>query len=215
MKRKAKTHIWHQRHVNDPFVKLAGREGYRSRAAYKLQEIDARDRLLRPGMRIVDLGAAPGGWCQVIAEKLDGNGLVLAIDLLPMAPVPGVTFVEGDFTEDAVYQDMLRRLGGKPVDLVISDIAPNITGIVVADQAKSYALCELALDFAVRTLRPEGRFLIKVFQGAGFEDFMRQMRAAFRSVAARKPQASRDESREVYLLGQGLKVGVADAGDFE
>jgi 23S rRNA (uridine2552-2'-O)-methyltransferase len=180
-----------------------------------LQEIDARDRLLRPGMRIVDLGAAPGGWCQVIAEKLDGNGLVLAIDLLPMAPVPGVTFVEGDFTEDAVYQDMLRRLGGKPVDLVISDIAPNITGIVVADQAKSYALCELALDFAVRTLRPEGRFLIKVFQGAGFEDFMRQMRAAFRSVAARKPQASRDESREVYLLGQGLKVGVADAGDFE
>ena len=215
MKRKAKTHIWHQRHVNDPFVKLAGREGYRSRAAYKLQEIDARDRLLRPWMRIVDLGAAPGGWCQVIAEKLDGNGLVLAIDLLPMAPVPGVTFVEGDFTEDAVYQDMLRRLGGKPVDLVISDIAPNITGIVVADQAKSYALCELALDFAVRTLRPEGRFLIKVFQGAGFEDFMRQMRAAFRSVAARKPQASRDESREVYLLGQGLKVGVADAGDFE
>lgn len=216
MKRKAKTHVWHQRHVNDPFVKQAGREGYRSRSAYKLQEMDARDRLLRPGMRVVDLGAAPGGWCQVMAERFQGNGLVLAIDLLPMAPVRGVEFIQGDFTDAAIYQQMLDRLSGKPVDLVISDMAPNITGIVVADQAKSYALAELALDFAQRTLRPEGRFLIKIFQGAGFEDFMRQMRAAFRSVAARKPQASRDESREVYLLGQGLKAAViADIDDLE
>lgn len=205
MKRSAKTHIWHQRHVNDHYVKMATKAGYRSRASFKLMEILDKDRLLRQGIRIVDLGSAPGGWSQVVSERLQGQGHILAIDLLPMEPVKGVEFVQGDFTSDAVLADFLARLGGHPVDLVLSDIAPNITGVLLSDQAKSYVLAEMALEFAQQVLRPEGVFLIKVFQGAGFEDFLRQMRSAFKAVTSRKPKASRDESTEVYLLGRGLR----------
>ncbi len=205
MKRSAKTHIWHQRHVNDYYVQLATKAGYRSRAAFKLMEILEKDHLLRAGIRVVDLGSAPGGWCQVVSERLQGRGHILAIDLLPMEPVKGVEFMQGDFSSDAVLAEFSSRLGGHPVDLVLSDIAPNLTGVLLSDQAKSYALAEMALDFAQTMLRPEGAFLIKVFQGAGFEDFLRQMRGAFKAVVSRKPKASRDESTEVYLLGRGLR----------
>lgn len=214
MKRSAKTHIWHQRHANDFYVQKATKEGYRSRAAFKLMEIVDRDRLVHAGMRIVDLGSAPGGWCQVVSERLhaDGrlNGHILAIDILPMEPVKGVEFLHGDFMEDAVLADFTARLDGHPLDLVLSDIAPNLTGILMSDQARAYNLAEMALMFAVQQLRPEGVFLIKVFQGAGFEVFLRQMRASFKTVVARKPKASRDESTEVYLLGRGVREGVRD-----
>ena len=205
MKRSAKTHIWHQRHANDYYVQLATKAGYRSRAAFKLMEILEKDRLLRSGIRVVDLGSAPGSWCQVVSEQLQGQGSILAIDLLPMEPVKGVEFVQGDFSSQAVLDDFLSRLGGHPVDLVLSDIAPNLTGVLLSDQAKSYDLAEMALEFAQSVLRPEGVFLIKVFQGAGFEDFLRHMRGAFKAVVSRKPKASRDESTEVYLLGRGLR----------
>jgi 23S rRNA (uridine2552-2'-O)-methyltransferase len=205
VKRSAKTHIWHQRHVNDHYVQMATKAGYRSRAAFKLMEILDKDRLLHRGIRVVDLGSAPGGWSQVVSERLQGHGHVLAIDLLPMEPVKGVEFLQGDFSSAAVLDDFTARLGGHPVDLVLSDIAPNLTGVMLSDQAKSYALAEMALDFAQSVLRPEGAFLIKVFQGAGFEDYLRQMRGVFKAVTSRKPKASRDESTEVYLLGRGLR----------
>lgn len=209
MKRRAKSHEWLQRHVNDPFVKQATKAGYRSRAAYKLSEILERDRLLKPGMTVVDLGCAPGGWCQVVVERLTRNGQlqgsVLGIDLLPMAPVAGVNFVQGDFADAVVYEDFLAHLPARKVDLVLSDIAPNISGVTLSDQARSYALAEMALDFAQTVLDADGAFLIKVFQGAGFEDYLKLLRAVFTQVASRKPKASRDESRETYLLGRGLK----------
>jgi 23S rRNA (uridine2552-2'-O)-methyltransferase len=214
MKRSAKTHIWHQRHANDFYVQKATKEGYRSRAAFKLMEIVDRDRLVHAGMRIVDLGSAPGGWCQIVSERLhtDGrlNGHLLAIDILPMEPVKGVEFLHGDFTDDAVLADFVARLDGHPLDLVLSDIAPNLSGILMTDQARAYDLAEMALAFAVQRLRPEGVFLIKVFQGAGFEVFLRQIRAAFKTVTTRKPKASRDESTEVYLLARGVREGVSD-----
>lgn len=205
MKRQAKTREWHQRHVNDFYVKQASEQGWRSRAAFKLMEIDDRDRLLRPGQVVVDLGCAPGGWCQVAASRMKGQGRVVGIDLLDMTGINGVTFIQGDFTEDAALAEVEAALGGRQVDLVLSDMAPNITGIAVSDQARVYALAELALDFAVHHLEPDGAFLIKVFQGAGFEVFVKAMRAVFRSVATRNPDASRDRSRECYLLGRGLK----------
>ncbi len=204
MKQKAKTHAWHHRHVHDHYVREAQAQGYRSRAAFKLLEIDDRDRLLRPGMTVVDLGAAPGGWCQVAAERLRGRGRILGVDLLEMAPLPGVEFIQGDFTEAPVLADIEAALAGRPVDLVICDMAPNISGVSSADQARSYHLAELALDFAHHWLQPEGAFLVKVFQGEGFEAFVQAMRAAFESVAVRKPKASRERSREVYLLGRGV-----------
>lgn len=209
MKRQAKTHAWHQRHVNDFYVRQSVEQGYRSRAAYKLMEIDDQDHLLRPGMVVVDLGCAPGGWCQVAVERMKGQGRIVGIDLLEVTGINNVRFIQGDFTEDAGLVQVEAALEGKAVDLVLSDMAPNITGVVVTDQARSYLLAELALDFAAKHLQPDGIFLIKVFQGAGFEDFMKAMRSLFWKVAARKPDASRDRSREVYLLGRGLKANPA------
>ncbi len=194
-------------HVTDPFVKRAQQDGYRSRAAYKLLELDRRDRLLRPGMIVVDLGAAPGSWCQVAIKQMKGQGRVLAIDLLPMAELPGVDAFEGDFAGDAGLAWLEERLQGRQADLVISDMAPNISGIVLSDQARQYELCELALEFARKWLKPDGAFAVKVFQGVGFEDYRRHMREAFAQVQIRKPEASRDRSNELYLLGRGLRVG--------
>ena len=193
---------WMHEHVTDPYVKKAQQDGYRSRAAYKLLEIDARDHLLRPGMTVVDLGAAPGSWCQVAVQKMNKQGRVLAIDLLPVAPMPGVDSLEGDFTEPVALAWLEEKLQSGRVDLVLSDMAPNISGVMLSDQARQYALCELALDFAVNWLKPDGAFLVKVFQGVGFEEFRAQMRQAFEQVLIRKPDSSRDRSTEVYLLGR-------------
>lgn len=206
-KRTKSGRAWMHEHVTDPYVKKAQADGYRSRAAYKLLEIDARDRLLKPGMTVVDLGAAPGSWCQVVAQRAKGQGRALAIDLLPVAPLPGVESLEGDFTEAAALAWLEARLDDGRVDLVLSDMAPNISGVGLRDQARHYELCELALDFAVRWLKPDGAFLVKVFQGVGFEAFRRAMQAAFEQVAIRKPDASRDRSSEVYLLGRRPRPG--------
>lgn len=189
-------------HVTDPYVKKAQQDGYRSRAAYKLLEINKRDHLFRPGMTVVDLGAAPGSWCQLAVQMMKQRGRVLAIDLLPMGSMPGVDSLEGDFTEPAALAWLEEKLQSGKVDLVLSDMAPNISGIMLSDQARHYDLCELALDFAVNWLKPDGVFLVKVFQGVGFEDFRAQMRQAFEQVLIRKPDASRDRSTEVYLLGR-------------
>ena len=206
MKRQAKSRVWHQRHVNDFYVKQSVEQGYRSRSAYKLMEIDDRDRLLKPGTALVDLGCAPGGWCQVALERMKGQGRIVGIDLLEMVGLNGVDFLQGDFTQENTLSELVTRLNGRKADLVLSDMSPNITGVIVSDQARIYYLAELALDFSAQWLLPEGVFLVKVFQGAGFEDFIKQMRNIFNSVVVRKPKASRDSSREVYLLGRGLKV---------
>jgi 23S rRNA (uridine2552-2'-O)-methyltransferase len=198
MKRSKTSKQWMQEHVSDPYVQRAQKDGYRSRAAYKLLEIDARDHLLKPGAVVVDLGATPGGWSQVAAAR---GCRVIALDLLPLPPLPGVEFIQGDFREDGVLAQLEQALGGRRVGLVISDMAPNISGIGVADQARAMHLAELALDFASNHLQPGGAFLVKVFQGAGFEDFLRAMRGHFGRVLTRKPGASRDRSSEVYLLG--------------
>ncbi|MEW6679334.1 MAG: RlmE family RNA methyltransferase [Pseudomonadota bacterium] len=205
MKRQAKTREWHQRHVNDFYVKQATEQGWRSRAAFKLMEIDDKDHLIKPGQIVVDLGCAPGGWCQVAASRMKGQGRVIGIDLLEMTGLNGVQFIQGDFTEDEALARLESALEGRKVNLVLSDMAPNITGVIVSDQARVYALAELALDFALNHLEPEGTFLIKVFQGAGFEDYVKAMRNVFKRVATRNPDASRDRSRECYLLGRGLK----------
>jgi 23S rRNA (uridine2552-2'-O)-methyltransferase len=194
---------WMREHVNDPFVQLAKKEGYRSRAAYKLLEIDAKDRLLKPGTVVVDLGATPGGWSQVAAAKVGRSGKVIALDLLPLDTLAGVDFIQGDFREEAVLKQLEDFLQGKPVGLVISDMAPNICGVASADQARALHLAELAMEFALEHLKPEGSFLVKVFQGAGFEDFHKLMRSRFAAVVTRKPKASRDRSSELYLLGSG------------
>ena len=190
-------------HVNDPFVQLAQKEGYRSRAAYKLLEIDAKDRLLKPGAVVVDLGATPGGWSQVAAAKVGRSGKVVALDLLPLDPLGGVEFIQGDFRDDAVLKQLESLLQGKPVNLVISDMAPNICGVASADQARAMHLAELAMEFALEHLKAEGSFLVKVFQGVGFEDFYKLMHSRFTKVVTRKPKASRDRSSELYLLGTG------------
>ncbi len=192
-------------HVNDFFVKQAKKEGYRSRAAYKLIEILERDHLLTSGMSVVDLGAAPGGWSQVVAERLKGKGRVIAVDLLEMAPLTGVTFIQGDFREEAVLAKLKEQLNNSPPDLVISDMSPNITGIGIIDQTRSVHLAELALEFSVEQLNSGGNFLVKVFQGSGSDEFLRAMRATFNRVVTRKPGASRGRSREIYLLGLGKK----------
>ncbi|MHB1092663.1 RlmE family RNA methyltransferase [Thiobacillus sp.] len=202
VKRTKSGKAWMHEHVTDPYVKKAQQEGYRSRAAYKLLEIDKRDHLLRPGMMVVDLGAAPGSWCQVAVQKMKKQGRVLAIDLLPMAPMLGVSSLEGDFTEPAALAWLEEKLQTGQADLVLSDMAPNISGVTLRDQARHYELCELALDFAVKWLKPDGAFLVKVFQGVGFEDFRARMRRTFEQVLIRKPDASRDRSTEVYLLGR-------------
>jgi 23S rRNA (uridine2552-2'-O)-methyltransferase len=198
---------WLQRHVSDPFVKRARKEGYRSRAAFKLAELDERDRLFRPGMTVVDLGAAPGGWSQYAAGRVAPGGRVIALDVLPMEEIPGVEFIQGDFTEEPVLHLLEERLGGAALDLVISDMAPNISGISVSDQARSVYLAELALDFADKHLKRGGGFLVKTFQGEGFPQLFRAMQGRFDKVASRKPRASRAESREIYLFGRGFKGG--------
>ena len=196
---------WVKRHLSDPYVKKAQEEGFRSRAVYKLQGIEGNDPLIKPGMTVVDLGSAPGGWSQWAIRQVGAQGRVIAIDLLPMAPVERVEFILADFSEDAGLDAVVKSLDGKPCDLVISDMAPNLTGIPVTDQARLFALGELALEFAVKFLKPNGVFLVKVFQGHGFETFVKLMRSHFKSVSAKKPDASRDESREVYLLAKVLK----------
>jgi 23S rRNA (uridine2552-2'-O)-methyltransferase len=193
-------------HVSDPFVQRAKAEGYRSRASFKLMEIDDRDHLIRPGSVVVDLGAAPGGWSQVAAQRMNGRGRVVALDLLEMTGLHGVEFIQGDFREESVLGRLEELLAGEKVDLVLSDMAPNISGVPVSDQARVMHLAELGLDFSRHWLKPDGAFLVKVFQGYGYEDFVREMREVFRSVLTRKPDASRDRSSEVYLLGKGLKV---------
>lgn len=188
-------------HVNDSYVQRAQKEGYRSRAAYKLLEIDERDRLLKRGMVVVDLGAAPGGWSQVAAIKVAEGGKVIAVDLLPLHPIHGVEFIQGDFRDDSVMAQIESKLGGKKIGLVISDMSPNISGINMSDQARAMHLAELALDFSLRHLQPSGTFLVKVFQGVGFEDYIKLMRSYFARVVTRKPDSSRDRSNELYLLG--------------
>jgi len=192
-------------HVNDIFVKQARKEGYRSRAAYKLIEITERDHLLGPGMTIVDLGAAPGGWSQVASEKLGGKGRIIAVDLLEMPAIPGVTFVHGDFREPEVLAELKKKLEDRSPDLVISDMSPNITGISVMDQARGMHLAELALEFSIDQLNSGANFLVKVFQGRDFDAFLNAMRATFSRVVTRKPEASRNRSREIYLLGLGKR----------
>lgn len=196
---------WMREHIQDPFVQKAKREGYRSRASYKLLEIDDRDRLLQSGVFVVDLGASPGGWCQVARQRMGKQGRVVGIDLLPMPPLEGVDFLLGDFRDAQVYQDLKELLANRPVDLVLSDLAPNISGVALYDQARAAELWELALHFAQDVLAPEGKFLVKAFHGADFEVFVRSMRQVFQRVVTRKPAASRDRSSEVYLLGVGLK----------
>ena len=205
MKRTRTSNAWLREHVNDPYVQRAKAEGYRSRASFKLMEIDERDHLIRSGEVVVDLGATPGGWSQVAAKRMQGKGRVIALDLLEMDPLHGVEFIQGDFREDEVLAELERTLAGQKVGLVLSDMAPNMSGILLSDQARVMHLAELGLEFSRNWLKPDGAFLVKVFQGYGFEDFVREMRQVFTSVSSRKPDASRDRSAEVYLLGKGLK----------
>ena len=203
---------WLREHFTDEYVKRAQEEGYRSRAAYKLLEIDEKDRLLRPGLTVVDLGAAPGGWSQLAARLVGGQGAVIALDVLPMEPLPGVECIQGDFRETVALERLLDVLNGRPVDLVISDMAPNTSGIKAVDQPRGMYLAELALDFAGQCLRSGGDLLVKVFQGEGFDPFLKSLRAGFATVAPRKPKASRARSAERYLLARnyrgaaGLKI---------
>lgn len=196
---------WLREHFADEYVRRAQAEGYRSRAVYKLLEIHDRDLLLRPGMTVVDLGAAPGGWSQVATKLVGGQGRVIALDLLPMEPLAGVEFIQGDFRETEVLERLLAALADRPVDLVLSDMAPNASGIKAVDQPRGLYLAELALDFAGRRLRPGGNFLVKAFQGEGFDAFLKNLRAAFATVAPRKPRASRARSAEQYLLARNYR----------
>lgn len=205
MSRSKTSKAWMREHVNDPYVQKARAEGYRSRAAYKLLELDRKDRLFAPGQLVVDLGAAPGSWSQVAAARVGARGRVVAVDLLPMEPLAGVHFLQGDFREQAVLDALLLALGGTKADLVISDLAPNISGIGISDQARAMHLAELALEFTHQCLKPGGSLLVKVFQGAGFTEFLGAMRKAFAKVSSRKPEASRGRSSEMYMLGRGLK----------
>jgi 23S rRNA (uridine2552-2'-O)-methyltransferase len=206
MKKSQSSKQWLRRHVNDPYVQKSKREGYRSRSAYKLTEIDDRDRLLAPGKIVVDLGSAPGGWSQVAVKRVGAKGRVLAIDLLPMEPVPGVEFVQGDFSKKSGLAAVGGIIGERRVDVVLSDMAPNLSGIAVSDQARCMELAEIARDFALLHLQAaDGVFLVKVFQGAGYDEYLKSLRAAFVKVMVRKPDASRDESAEQYLLARGLK----------
>ncbi|MGA0023172.1 MAG: RlmE family RNA methyltransferase [Burkholderiales bacterium] len=197
---------WMHEHVTDPYVRRAQAEGMRSRAAYKLQQLADRDRLLKPGITVVDLGAAPGGWSQVARRATGDAGRVIAVDLLEMTPVAGVSFIRGDFGDDAVLAEVERLLDGQGADLVLSDMAPNISGVAAVDQARSVGLAELALDFAVKHLKPQGNFLVKVFQGSGFEALVAEIRRRFVQVMIRKPEASRSRSNEVYVVAKGLKA---------
>ena len=193
---------WLKEHFSDPYVKKAQAEGMRSRAAYKLEELVARDRLLKPGMVVVDLGAAPGGWSQYVRQALGDSGRVVAMDILDMPTLAGVEFLHGDFREDSVLSQLEAMLNGQPVDLVLSDMAPNKSGMDAVDQPRAMHLAELAMEFADNHLKPGGAFLIKLFQGVGFDDYVKEMRRRYDKVAIRKPDASRKRSPEVYALGQ-------------
>jgi 23S rRNA (uridine2552-2'-O)-methyltransferase len=209
MARSKSSSAWLKRHVGDPYVRKAGAQGYRARSAFKLLEIVQREGLALIGQAVVDLGAAPGSWSQVLAQRVGGSGRVIALDLLEVAPIPGVTIIQGDFREDAVLRRLEETLDGRNIDLVVSDMAPNITGVRATDQARSIHLCELALDFAKSHLNPRGAFVVKAFQGSGYPEFLAAMRRVFVTVASKKPGASRGESSEMYLLGRGVKP---DAG---
>lgn len=203
-KRTKSSGAWLNEHVHDPYVKLAQKQGYRARAAFKLLEINEKDKLIQADTVLADLGSAPGSWSQVATELIGPRGRVIAMDILPMDPVPGVEFIQGDFREDEVLQQLVDLLNGQKLDLVISDIAPNISGNTVTDQARSFYLCELAYDFAINHLKPGGHFLIKVFQGAGYQEYVKLLRESFAEVVVRKPKASRDRSNEIYLLARKL-----------
>lgn len=196
---------WLQEHERDPYVQRARRDGYRSRASYKLLELDAKDKVLRPGAVVLDLGAAPGGWSQVAAARVGRAGRVIATDILPMDSLPGVDFVQGDFTEQETLDRLLEMLGGAGVDLVMSDMAPNMSGVRAVDQPRAMHLVELAVDVATRVLKPGGVLLTKVFQGENFQDMLVQLRQSYRTVASRKPEASRARSRELYWVAKGFR----------
>ncbi|MEE4191972.1 MAG: 23S rRNA (uridine(2552)-2'-O)-methyltransferase RlmE [Halieaceae bacterium] len=204
-KKKSSSRAWLKEHRNDPFVLKAQKEGYRSRACYKLLEIQDKDKLIRPGQTVVDLGSAPGGWSQVAAGIAGSRGRVVASDILPMDALEDVLFIQGDFTEESVLAEILEAVGPEGADLVISDMAPNMSGMNAVDQPRSMYLVELALDLARQVLKPGGAFLSKVFQGEGFDELMRDARTSFERVITRKPAASRPRSREVYLLGTGFR----------
>ncbi|MDD3517585.1 MAG: 23S rRNA (uridine(2552)-2'-O)-methyltransferase RlmE [Chromatiales bacterium] len=206
MSRSKSSRRWLREHFDDPYVKRAQEEGYRSRAVYKLIEMQEHDRLLRPGMTVLDLGAAPGGWSQLATNLVGGKGRVIASDILDMEPIPGVTFVQGDFREPAVLDRLLELMADGRADLVISDMAPNMSGVDAVDIPRAMYLAELAFDLAQRTLKPGGDFLVKLFQGAEFDQYVRTLRAHFDKVVIRKPKASRPRSREVYALARGFKL---------
>lgn len=205
MARSKSSNRWLKEHFDDQYVKRSQEDGYRSRASYKLIELHEKDKLFRQGMKVIDLGAAPGGWTQVAAEYIGDSGKVIASDILPMDPLPDVTFIQGDFTEQSVFDDIMGEIDGE-VDLVISDMAPNMSGNAAVDIPGAMYLVELALDMARNTLKPGGNFVAKVFQGEGFEALLADMRASFNKVVSRKPDASRARSREVYLVGMGFRA---------
>ncbi|ABV38001.1 ribosomal RNA methyltransferase RrmJ/FtsJ [Shewanella sediminis HAW-EB3] len=205
-KRTASSSRWMQEHFDDHYVKLAQKRGFRSRAAFKIEEIQEKDKLIRPGMTVVDLGAAPGGWSQVAVKLAGDNGKVIACDILPMDPIVGVDFLQGDFREEKVLDALLTRVGDAKVDVVLSDMAPNMSGTGGVDQPRAMYLVELALDMCHQVLAPNGCFAVKVFQGEGFEEYMKSVREAFKTVKTRKPDSSRARSREVYLVATGYKL---------
>ncbi|ELP98945.1 23S rRNA (uridine(2552)-2'-O)-methyltransferase RlmE [Pseudomonas syringae] len=214
MARSKTSHNWLKEHFDDKYVKMAQKDGYRSRASYKLLEIQEKDKLIRPGMTVIDLGAAPGGWSQVTSRLIGGQGRLIASDILEMDSIPDVTFIQGDFTEDTILEQILEAVGNTQVDLVISDMAPNMSGLSAVDMPRAMFLCELALDLAGRVLRPGGDFLIKVFQGEGFDVYHKDIRKLFDKVQMRKPSSSRDRSREQYLLARGFR-GIDGAASIE
>ncbi|MEC8442702.1 MAG: 23S rRNA (uridine(2552)-2'-O)-methyltransferase RlmE [Pseudomonadota bacterium] len=196
---------WLKEHVDDIWVQKAQQDGYRTRASYKLIELDERDKLIRPGTTVVDLGSAPGGWSQVVAQRVGEKGKVIASDILPMDAIADVTFIQGDFTTEEVYDELVTAIDGRPVDLVISDMAPNMSGMASIDQPGAMYLVELALDMARQVLKPNGAFVAKVFQGEGFDAYLNDVRSAFSKVMIRKPKASRARSREVYIVAKGFR----------
>lgn len=206
MKRSNSSKRWLQEHFNDPYVKKAQIEGYRSRAVYKLKEIDEKEHLIKPGLTVVDLGAAPGGWTQYVAEKMQGKGKIIALDILPMDALPDVTLIQGDFREDEVLQQLINLVPERSIDLLLSDMAPNMSGSSAIDIPRAMYLVELAFDFANKMLKPGGSMLIKVFHGSGFDELIKQIRLSFDKVVIRKPQASRSRSKETYLLAKGYNI---------
>jgi 23S rRNA (uridine2552-2'-O)-methyltransferase len=206
MKRSKSSRQWLDRHFNDDYVKRAQREGYRSRAIFKLMEIQEKDHLIKPGMRVVDLGAAPGSWSQLVKKLVGEKGQVYALDILEMESIPGVCFIQGDFREPGPLEELRKVLADERVDLVISDMAPNVTGMASVDQPRAIYLCELALDFAREVLRPGGSFVTKVFQGEGFDQYLQELRGSFSRVVSRKPKSSRAKSREIYLVAASYKI---------